>query len=245
MAIPLTAPVIVLGTAAGFGAELVTAVLETGKSVIGVGPDQAVLDTLAAQYPGRGRFVALPGSTEEDGQAASLAAALRALPAMPLQALVNLQGPCLRGRVLDQSPQVLEQAIRARLLPQLHAARHLLPLLARSGRCARYLVVGTPYAGTPWAGYGHYSVVAAAMRMLIQVISQECEGTPVRVQQLVIDTPVRDALNADCACPDWPDATAVARSTAAVLDRPAGPETFIQFDFHRGQFPQAKAEVLT
>lgn len=245
MGIQLTAPVIVLGATAGFGAELAAAVLESGKSVIGVGPDQAVLDSLAVRYPGRGRFVALPGSTQEEAQAASLAVALHALPVMPLQALVNLQGPCVRGRVLDQSPQHLEDAIRARLLPQLHAARHLLPLLARSGRCARYLVVGTPYTGTPWAGYGHYSVAAAAIRMLIAVIGQESEGTPVRVQQLVIDSPVRDALNIHCACPDWPDATDVARSAVAVLDRPAGPETFIQFDSYRGRFPLVQAEVTT
>jgi NAD(P)-dependent dehydrogenase (short-subunit alcohol dehydrogenase family) len=244
MAIPLKAPVIVLGAAAGFGAELVAAILEAGKSVIGVGLERAELGTLAAQYPGRSRVVALAGSTQEDAQAADLAAALRAMPVMPLQAIVNFQGPCVRGRVLDQPPQVFEQAIRGRLLPQLHAARHLLPLLARSGRCARYLVVGTPYAGTPWAGYGPYSVAAAAIRMLVQVLRQESEGTPVRVQQLVIDTPVRDALNAHCACPDWPDATDVARSAAALLDRPAGPETFIQFDSRSGQFPQATAEVI-
>lgn len=238
------APVLILGAASGFGASLVAAVLRTGKPVVGIDTDTAALDALAQRHAGRGRFIAIAGSTRDDGAAGELAAALRKLPVVPRQALVNLQGSCVRGRLLAQPADVLESTLRERLMPQLHAARHLLPLLASSGRCARYLVVGTPYAGTPWAGYGHYSVAAAAIRMLIQVLRHEAEDTPVRVQQLVIDSPVRSEENAHCACPEWPEATAVAQAAADMLDRPDDVATFIQFDSNRGPVPRSTAEVF-
>lgn len=237
------APVLVLGATSGFGASLVEAVLETGKPVIGVDTDTAKLAGLEQRVSGGAGFVAIAGSTDDDTRAGALARALRAMPTPPRQALVNLRGACVRGRLLDQPPEVLQDTLRERLMPQLHAARHLFPLLAASGRCARYLVVGTPYAGTPWSGYGHYSVATAAIRMLVQVLRHEAEDTPVRVQQLVIDTPVRSEENAGCACPEWPEAAAVARAAAALLDRPADPATFIQFDSQRGLIPQPMAEV--
>jgi NAD(P)-dependent dehydrogenase (short-subunit alcohol dehydrogenase family) len=241
---PVTAPVLVLGAASGFGTSLVEAVLATGKPVVGIDADTAVLEVLAQRIAGRGRFMAIAGSTMDDDSAGKLAATLRELPVPPRQALVNLQGSCVRGRLLAQPADMLESTLRERLMPQLHAARHLLPLLASSGRCARYLVVGTPYAGTPWAGYGHYSVTAAAIRMLIQVLRNEAEDTPVRVQQLVIDSPVRSEENAHCACPEWPEVTAVARAAAAMLDRPDDLATFLQFDAYRGPVPRSTAEVI-
>jgi NAD(P)-dependent dehydrogenase (short-subunit alcohol dehydrogenase family) len=237
------APVVVLGATSGFGASLVEAMLDSGKPVVGIGADASALAALVRRFPDKGRVQTIAGSTEDDGRAEMLARALAALPVPPRQVLVNLQAPCVRGRLLEQSPEVLERVLRERLMPQLYAARHLLPVLAASGRCARYLVVGTPYAGTPWAGYGHYSVAAAAIRMLVQVLRQETEDTAVRVQQLVIDTPVRDEDNAHCACPAWPDAAAVARAAVAVLDAPEDSATFVQFDSRHGLVPQALAEV--
>lgn len=236
------APVLVLGANGAFGASLAGAVLASGKPVLAVGVDEAALDTLRQTHAGR-QLRTLSGSVASDAGAAALAASLRSLPVIPRQALVNLQAGCVRGRLLDESPGLMERALHEHLLPQLYAARHLVPVLASSGRCARYLVVGTPYAGTPWAGYGHYSVAAAAIRMLIHVLRQETADTPVRVQQLVIDSPVRSEDNAHCACPDWPDATQVARLAAEVLDRPEDGSTFIPFQAECGHVPRQMAEV--
>lgn len=237
-------PVLVLGAGGAFGSRLVEAVLESGKPVVAVAPRPDVVEALVQRYGGlSGRFAALVGSTDEDAGAAALARALRALPVPPLQALVNLQKACVRGRLLDLAPDFLAGVLRDELFPHLHAARHLLPVLASHGRCARYLVVGMPYAGTPWAGYGHYSVAAAAMRMLVQVLRQEALDTPVRVQQLVIDAPVRTEDNAHCACQAWPEALAVARHAAAVLAASDDSETFIPFDSAGGNAPTRVVEV--
>jgi NAD(P)-dependent dehydrogenase (short-subunit alcohol dehydrogenase family) len=214
-------PVLVLGAGDTFGIELVEALLADGRQVIAVRlSDETAASNLAAHEAKRVRRTRTPvleGSVRTDEDAAVLAAALARLPVPPLQAVVNLPLTCERGRLLEQPAGFLERILHGDLFPQVHAARHLLPLLAASGRCARYLIVGMPYAGTPWAGYGHYSVVAAATRMLVQVLRQETADTAVRVQQLVIGAPVRTPENAHCACDAWPDAADVARHAASVL----------------------------
>lgn len=230
----MTTPVLVLGAAGSFGANLVQAILGTDRPVVAVAARRADLDALVRRLPEGGRVTTLVGSVEDDDCARALADALRTLPEPPLQALVNLQQTCERGRLLDQAPGFLEQILHKELFPHLHAARHLLPLLGASGRCARYLVVGMPYAGTPWAGYGHYSVAAAAMRMLIQVLRQETRDGPVRVQQLVIGAPVRTEENTHCACEAWPEALAVARHAARVLTCAEDTAAFIEFASESG-----------
>jgi NAD(P)-dependent dehydrogenase (short-subunit alcohol dehydrogenase family) len=232
--------VLVLGAGGEFGGRLVEAVLESGKPVVAVAPDAPGVDALVRRFGGRCH--ALAGSTDDDTGASALAKALRALPVRPLQALVNLQRSCVRGRLLDQPPDFLEGVMRGELFPHLHAARHVLPVLASSGRCGRYLVVGMPYAGTPWAGYGHYSVAAAAVRMLVQVLRHESLDSPVRVQQLVIDAPVRTQENARFACRAWPEAMAVARHAARLLTEPEATDTFVQFDPPRGVPPRGEVE---
>ena len=235
-------PVLVVGAGGGFGASLVEALLESGQPTIAVAETREPLDGLARRFDGRGLLVTIKGSVHGDEDAAALGKAIRRLAARPVSAIVNLEAGCLRGRLLDSDPGLLEQAMFESLCPQLHAARHLLPLLGESGRCGRYLMVGMPYAGTPWLGYGHYSIVAAATRMLVQVLRQESADTPVRVQQLVLDAPVRSEENADCACPEWPEARQVARQAVALLASADDAATFVQFYPRRGTRPQAQLE---
>jgi NAD(P)-dependent dehydrogenase (short-subunit alcohol dehydrogenase family) len=241
----MKSPVLVLDAAGSFGASLVQAQLEAGRPVVAVGEEVQALRQLTERFAGRGRLVTLVGSAHDDAAAADLALALRELPSPPLNALINLQKSCTRGRLLDQAPGFLEHTLRVELFPHLHAARHLLPLLGASGRCARYLIVGAPYAGTSWLGYGHYSIAAAAIRMLVQVLRQETMDSSVRVQQLTIDAPVRTDENRQCACAGWPDGLAVARHAAAVLDAPDDAAVFIPFDSRHGTHPPSTPEVLS
>jgi hypothetical protein len=53
--------------------------------------------------------------------------------------------------------------------------------------------------------------------MLVRALRRETEDSPVRVQQLAIDRPVRTEQNARCACPEWPDALAVGRYAVKLL----------------------------
>lgn len=226
----LMSPVLVLGATDGLGIGLVEAVLEAGLPVLGVDNDAARLDALRERFTDRGTISTLPGSVTCDESAAALASALRELPQVPLATIVNLHVSCVRGRLLDKDGDFLERRLKEEVLPHMHAARHLLPLLAERGRCARYLVMGGPNADTSWLGYGHHSVAAAATRMLVQVLHREASGTPARVQQLVVGKPVRTEDNAHCACPEWPDALSVGRYAVKVLSSTDSADAIVRFD---------------
>ena len=213
----IKAPVLVLGATDGLGLGLVEAGLEAGYPVLGVGSDREQLDGLRERFAGRGKVSTLQGSIMTDADAALLAKSLRELPTKPLVAIVNLHVTCERGRLLEHDADFLERILKREVIPHMHAARHLLPLLAESGRCARYLVMGGPNADTSWVGYGHHSIAAAATRMLVRALRRDTEDSPVRVQQLAIGRPVRTEHNARCACPEWPDALTVGRYAVKML----------------------------
>jgi NAD(P)-dependent dehydrogenase (short-subunit alcohol dehydrogenase family) len=213
----LRAPLLVLGATDGLGLGLVEAGLEAGFPVLGVSSDREQLEGLRERFADRGKVSILQGSVMTDSDAALLAKSLGELPIKPLVAIVNLHVTCERGRLLEHDAGFLERILKQEVVPHMHAARHLLPLLAESGRCARYLVMGGPNADTSWVGYGHHSIAAAATRMLVRALRRETEDSPVRVQQLAIDKPVRTEHNARCACPEWPDALAVGRYAVKLL----------------------------
>lgn len=210
-------PVLVLGATDGLGTGLVEAVLEAGYPVLAVGEDRELTEALRGRFAGRGRLSTLQGSVWTHADAAILAGALRELPLAPLVAIVNIPVTCERGRLLEQDTEFLERILRREVVPHMNAARHLLPLLAETGRCARYLVMGGPNGDTSWVGYGHHSVAAAATRMLVRALRRETTDTAVRVQQLVVGKPIRTEQNARCACPEWPDALSVGRYAVQVL----------------------------
>jgi NAD(P)-dependent dehydrogenase (short-subunit alcohol dehydrogenase family) len=223
-------PVLVLGATDGLGFGLVEAGLEAGYPVIAVSDDPEELDALRNRFAPRGKISTVQGSVATDREAALLARSLRELPIAPVVAIVNLKVQCERGRLLEQDADFLERVLQKEVVPHMNAARHLLGLLAESGRCARYLVMGGPHAETSWVGYGHHSIAAAATRMLVRALRRETEDSPVRVQQLVVGKPVRTEQNARCACPEWPDALAVGRYAVKMLASGDTTDAVVRFD---------------
>ncbi|MEX2123601.1 MAG: SDR family oxidoreductase [Woeseia sp.] len=223
-------PVLVLGAADGLGVGLAEAVLEAGYPVLAVDESREQLEAFRKRFTGRGKVATLQGSVKSDTEAAALVQSVRALPGMPVVAIVNLHVTCERGLLLEHDAGFLGRTLQEEVIPHMHAARHLLPLLAESGRCARYLVIGGPNADTSWLGYGHHSVAAAATRMLVQALRHESEDTTVRVQQLVVGKPVRTEDNARCACPEWPDAVSVGRYAVKVLASSDTTGAVVRFD---------------
>jgi NAD(P)-dependent dehydrogenase (short-subunit alcohol dehydrogenase family) len=227
---PIKPPVLVLGATDGLGVGLVEAALEAGYPVLAVGDDLEQLDLIRERFARRGKVTVIKGSVDSDSKAATLVCTLRDLTHPPLVAVINLHVDRQRARLTEQNADFLESTFQKEVIPHMHAARHLLPLLAESGRCARYLVIGGPNADTSWLGYGHHSVAAAATRMLVQVLRREMTDTPVRVQQLVVGTPVRTEANARCACPEWPDALSVGRYMVHVLTSADTSDAVVRFD---------------
>jgi NAD(P)-dependent dehydrogenase (short-subunit alcohol dehydrogenase family) len=211
-------PLLILDATGSIGRAVVQAALEAGRGVVAVSLDYAGLKRLRAAHP-RADLTLVPGSVADETSAAALAADLRELE-RPLAGVVIAQcSEMPRGRVLAQSNQALRDALDAELLPQLAAARALLPLLSGAARTGSYVVIGGPGGEQPWAGYGHRSISAAATRMLLRVLHDEARALSVRVQLLSVEMPVRTDDNQEHACVQWPTALAIGARALALIDQ--------------------------
>jgi NAD(P)-dependent dehydrogenase (short-subunit alcohol dehydrogenase family) len=209
----------VLGATGTIGSAVVAAALKAGQPVVAIAREADALAALPMRHPGADLTV-IAASVGSDGEAAALARRLRDL-ARPLSGVVAaICGDCGRGRVLDQPAEFLRKRLDEDLLPHLFAARHLLPLLVEhgQGRVPGYVLIGGPGAQQPWAGYGHRSIGAAALRMLARVLHDEARAFPANVQLLAVDSPARTDVNARHACNRWPSADSIARRALDMLD---------------------------
>ncbi|MCD9028997.1 SDR family NAD(P)-dependent oxidoreductase [Luteimonas sp. BDR2-5] len=214
---------LVLGATGAVGGAVVARALDAGRQVVAVARDADALRALRARHDDGPALVTLDARVASDADAAALAARIAALPgAPPAVAVAAIRGSIERGRLLDAPADFLRRRLDEDLLPHLFAARHLLPLLAPQPRNG-YVLVGGPGADYPWAGYGHHSIGAAALRMLARVLHDEARTLPVRVQMLTVDTPARTAANARQACAQWPSDAAIAQYALEMLDHPVLP----------------------
>lgn len=208
--------IVVLGATGTVGRGVVRAALGRGRPVVAVARDRAALALLAQAHPA-GDLAIVAGSVVDDAGSALLARDLRGL-GRPLGGVVAaIAGPPARGRLLDQTASILCECIASDVVAHLAAARALLPLLSQSPGGA-YVLVGGPGSTAPWAGYGHRSVAAASLRMLVRVLHDEARPLGVRVQLLSVDRPVARDGNAS---PRWPTADAIGLRALALLDQAA------------------------
>lgn len=212
----IKAPLVIVGATGMVGTRLVAQALAAGRRTIAVANDADALERLQAQYGAT--LTALFADIRSDGDAADLAARLRALhgPA-PGAVIAAIRGAIGSQRVLDAPAEFLRRRLDEDLLPHLSIARHLLPLLATQPR-AGYVLIGGPGADHPWSGYGHHSIGASALRMLARVLHEEARTLPVRVQMLAVDSPVRCDANAATARAQWPDVDAIADHALRLVD---------------------------
>lgn len=239
--------VLVLGAGGKLGRGVVQAAVEAGRPVIAVTHDGDALSALRSQFPDAG-LRTLDASVASDGDAAELAARLRALGFSLAGVVACIAGehPC--GRLTEQPADVLRRTLDQDLMPHLFAARHLFPLLPQDGRHG-YVLIGGPGANYPWAGYGHCSIAAAALRMMARVLHDEAGRHGLRVQLLSLDAPVgtdADVVHAGAALPR---AVSIGRralsmlgaardaTVAAVVDLEAQPGTPAKRATPRGQPP--------
>ena len=213
----MKAPLVVLGATGGVGRGVVQAAIDSGRPVIAVARRSSELKALKAGYP-HADLTTIAGSVSSDAAGAKLARALGKL-GRPLAGVVAaVCGGAERGRLLDNPADFLRRKLDEDLLPHLAAARHLLPLLAEYDRGGTYVLIGGPGSEHPWAGYGHRSIGAAALRMLARVLHDEARQLAVRVQLLAVDSPVCTEFNQRHSCPEWPSALSVGQRAMALID---------------------------
>lgn len=216
-------PVVIFDAANPVGRGIVEAAIAHRRPVIAVTQEPKALAALRErQHELESRGIELhviEGGIADEAAAARTADALRALE-RPIAGIVLAHcGEPPRGRVLDQPARELQRRLEADLLPQLAAARQLLPVLAESGRNGGYVVVGSPGTEHPWVGYGYRSITAAAGAMLVRVLHNEARLLGVRVQMLAVARPVRTEENRNCACEGWPAASEIAAQALALIDQ--------------------------
>lgn len=210
---------VVLGAGGGIGRGVVEAAVEAGHAVVAVGLDEAGRLALLERHP-RADVVALAAPIASDADAAALATRLRGMGCVIDGVVASLAGehPC--GRLIDEPADVLQRALDQDLLPHLFAARHLLPLLGAGA--SGYVLVGGPGGRYPWAGYGHCSIAAAALRMMARVLHDEAARHGQRVQLLSLDAPVAGAREKNRSAGASDQAVAVGRRALSMLDAARG-----------------------
>jgi NAD(P)-dependent dehydrogenase (short-subunit alcohol dehydrogenase family) len=208
--------VLVLGATGTIGSGVVRAAIEADWPVVAVARDGRALDELRSRHAGV-RLQTVVGSVADDAAASALLDELRKL-SRPFAGVVAALGTGNeRGRLLDQPSQRLSETFDDAVVPHLVAARHLLPWLAESGRNCGYVLIGGPGGRNPWAGYGHRSIAAAAVRMLARVLHAEALAFSVRLQLLEVESPVRTDANEKHACQQWPCVDHIGRKALALL----------------------------
>lgn len=211
---------VVLGATGRVGRGVVSAALSQGRPVIAVARQTRELQQLRDAFAGADLAI-VRGSVADDTRSGRLVQALRRLD-RPLAGIVTaICSECEGGRVLDRPGATLRRVLDQNLVAHVSAARHLLPLLAESGRGGGYVLVGGPGGEQPWAGYGHRSIVSASLRMLARVLHDEARAYPVRVQLLVVDSPLQTEANRKHACSQWPNALSVGRRALALIEHTA------------------------
>ncbi len=210
-------PLIVLGATGAVGRGIVQATVEAAVPVIAVARDAQALARLREQHAGAD-ISTLVCAVAGDADGARLADALRALRRPAIGVVAAMAAARQRGRLLDHPVVALRDELENDLLPQLSAARHLLPLLAE-GHGGSYVLIGGPGGESPWAGYGHRSVAAAAQRMLACVLHDEARALDVRVHLLAVDMPARTEINRMHACSRWPCALEIGQQALALVQR--------------------------
>lgn len=214
----MKAPILIVGATGVVGRGVVDAAVEAGRPVIAVATDAIALAELPVIHRDAD-ITLLTGSVTSEADAAELAEQVQALR-RPLAGVVTaIGGGASRGRLLDQSVEALASRIDEDLLPQLAAARHLLPLLATGNRGGSYVLIGGPGSEHPWAGYGHRSITAAALRMLACVLHDEARGIGLRVQLLAPDAPVCADPHGTHECAQQPTALAMGRRAVSLIER--------------------------
>ncbi|MBS0200322.1 MAG: SDR family oxidoreductase [Proteobacteria bacterium] len=208
--------ILILGATGTVGRAAVKAAAEAGWPVVAVARDVRGLAALEVQFPGA-ILRTVEASLANDAGALALIAELRKIGQPFLGVIAALACGGERGRLLDQSSDELRRSFDEAVLPHLVAARHLLPWLAESGRNCGYVMIGGPGGRNPWAGYGHRSISAAALRMLARVLHDEARTHAVRLQLLEVESPARTAANEKHACRGWPCVDHIGRKALELL----------------------------
>jgi len=213
--------VLVAGGAGGVGEGIVRALLaSTDSTVIVTSRDPARLALLESRLgndAGARRLIGVVGNAGEPKAASALAARVRAALGGIDVAIPSLGGWWEGGPLIETDPATWD-AVRTEMLDTHVAfARAFVPeLLRRAG--GWYLGIGGGAALQPIRSASIVSIAAAAQLMLTRSLALELADRDVRVNELVVNGPVRTRESDPFARPNWITADEVGGVVAELVN---------------------------
>jgi NAD(P)-dependent dehydrogenase (short-subunit alcohol dehydrogenase family) len=210
--------VLVIGGAGDVGQGIVAVLLKAGYRVIAAGRNQERLRGLAQRLGSPAALQAVQGSVESDGTAAALLEEIREGGDTLESVITTVNAPMRTGVPLfDRSPDDLAYVFRVNLITHFVAARTFIPAIATGGV---YMSIGGGLADFVRPGFGHHSMVQAALRMMLRTLAVELTDRPVMVRELLIASMVNGESRRSIAQPEWITDVDVGEHVRAILERP-------------------------
>jgi NAD(P)-dependent dehydrogenase (short-subunit alcohol dehydrogenase family) len=169
---------LITGSSRGFGAELVTAVLESGDAVLATARRPEDISQPAEEH--RERFRTAPlDVTDADAAAAAVGVAVSELSGLDI--VVNNAGYANSGAIEEMDEDDFRAQVEANFFGVVNVTRAALPVLRqqRSGTFVQFSSLGGRVGGTP--GMGAYQAAKFAIEGFSEVLANEVKPFGVRV----------------------------------------------------------------
>jgi NAD(P)-dependent dehydrogenase (short-subunit alcohol dehydrogenase family) len=173
---------LITGSSRGFGAELVTAVLESGDAVLATARHSEDIKEPSEEYRALFRTASLDVT---DPDAAEAAVALAQADLGGLDVVVNNAGYANSASIEEMDPMDFRAQIEANLFGVVNVTRAALPVLRaqRSGTFVQFSSVGGRVGGTP--GMGAYQTAKFAVEGFSEVLANEVK--PFGIDVIIVE----------------------------------------------------------
>lgn len=212
------AMVLVIGGTGDVGQGIVAVLAKAGHRVIAASRNEERLRGLEQRLGFPAALRTAEGSVESEGTAAALLSTIRE-GGDALEAVITTVNAPMRTSVplFDRSPDDLAHVFRVNLITHFVAAKTFIPAIATGGV---YMSIGGGLADFVRPGFGHHSMVQAALRMMLRTLAVELKDRPVVVRELLIASMVNGESRRSIAQPEWVTDLDVGEHVRAILERP-------------------------
>ncbi len=221
---PLAGKVVFIsGATRGFGAAMARMCARAGASLaLNYRGDAAAAEALLAELHAHGSVAAAFPADMSDPIAVTEMATAIAAQFGQIDLIVNNAAPPIRDlQFLEQDNAEILRFVAQNLSITLETARHLLPILAKTGQ---FLHISTKYLVEPVRGFAHYLTAKAAQEALIQALALENRDPEFIVARLPRILTDQTNLPFDFDPPRHPGE--VAMEAIAALERRGGGDNF-------------------
>ncbi|HEY0615672.1 MAG TPA: SDR family oxidoreductase [Candidatus Elarobacter sp.] len=206
MTFPAQKTVLVAGGAGGVGEGIVRALLlATDVRVVVTSRSAArlaLLEERLADAAGCGRLIGIVGNAGDPAGADAIGERIRADVGALQVAIPSLGGWWEGGPLLSAGLATWEAVMSEMLTTHFVFARRFVPELEREPG-GWYLAIGGGAAFYPVPSSGIVSIAAAAQVMLTRTLAREHTANGIRINELVVNGPVRTRDSEAISAPDW------------------------------------------